>query len=130
MMRGREAALARRLLRAEAPAGRIQLGSRAALRARLPLIVDEAGRRVRVIEHEGELVAHDAVCPHWLGPLDEAAVENGALVCPWHGYRFELGSGWSCDGRGLRLANRPRVEIDAQRDTVALVWDPKRRVSR
>ena len=44
-----------------------------------------------------------ASCPHLGGPLDEAPVEEGCLTCPWHGYRFDVRTGQSADGRGLRL---------------------------
>ncbi len=89
----------------------LALGPLDALRPRLPLVVELGGRRVRVVEERGELLAHDTVCPHLLGPLEEARVEEGALRCPWHGYRFDLRSG-TCDRDprlGLRAA--PRVEI-------------------
>jgi nitrite reductase/ring-hydroxylating ferredoxin subunit len=53
------------------------------------------------------------VCPHRLGPLGDAPVEGGSVVCPWHGYRFDLRRGGCADGRRLRLAPPPRIEIDA-----------------
>jgi len=34
-----------------------------------------------------------ATCPHLLGPLDEGKSENNQVVCPWHGYRFDISSG-------------------------------------
>jgi nitrite reductase/ring-hydroxylating ferredoxin subunit len=113
-----EAMMLRRaaLLAPQAPAAQaaLALGSRGALRARLPLCVDWGGRRWRIVELAGELVVHAAVCPHALGPLDEAAVDaDGCVRCPWHGYRFDLRSGASADGRRLRLARPPRLEVAA-----------------
>jgi nitrite reductase/ring-hydroxylating ferredoxin subunit len=36
--------------------------------------------------------AASAVCPHWGGPLEAGSVSaEGALVCPWHGWRFQDG---------------------------------------
>ena len=64
-----------------------------------------------MLELDGELVAHAAVCPHWLGPLDAASLEDGALRCPWHGYRFDVRSGCNLDGRRLRLPPAPRVRV-------------------
>ncbi len=111
MMVHRTAALAARGTdSAEAPEA-VELGSLDALRERLPLCTAWRGRRVRVLELDGELLAHDARCPHWLGPLDDAAVEDGRLVCPWHGYAFDVRTGRSADGRRLRLAPAPRVEV-------------------
>ena len=115
-LREREAARARSCAREE-----LHLGPLEDLRPRLPLAVDLAGHRYRLIEVDGSLVAHSAVCPHLLGPLDAAAIESGVVVCPWHGYRFDVRSGCSADGRGLRLRAAPRVEIDPRRGDVRLV---------
>jgi nitrite reductase/ring-hydroxylating ferredoxin subunit len=117
-----EAMMARRtreLARVAAPAergGRIPLGPLVELRRRLPLVVERGGRSWRVVEVAGELLAHATRCPHWLGPLEAAPLEDGRLRCPWHGYRFDLRTGASCDGRRLRLEPAPRVEIDAAGD--------------
>ena len=88
---------------------------------RLPLLVELDGEPFRILELEdGVLVAHSTICPHWLGPLDEAAPENGVLRCPWHGYRFDLRTGMSVDGRGCRLAPAPRVVVDPLTGVVTL----------
>lgn len=116
MMVGRERALRR--LRARDARDRIDLGAADALRGQTPVEVEARGRRFRV-EHAAEgWRAYDATCPHRLGPLERHGEE---LRCPWHGYRFDLASGRSCDGRGLKLAPAPRVEIDA-RGHVLLLW--------
>ena len=52
---------------------------------------------------DGRVGLVDPVCPHRGGPLDEAPVEAGCLTCPWHGYRFDVRTGRSADGRGLAL---------------------------
>ncbi|MDJ0788145.1 MAG: Rieske 2Fe-2S domain-containing protein [Myxococcota bacterium] len=89
------------------------LGDAGELRARLPEVVEAHGRAYRIVEDEGELLAHPTVCPHWGGPLDEAPLESGAVACPWHGYRFDLRSGQERSGRRCRLGDLPRVEVDA-----------------
>ncbi|MGA8636153.1 MAG: Rieske (2Fe-2S) protein, partial [Candidatus Dormiibacterota bacterium] len=32
-------------------------------------------------------------CTHAGGPLNEGTVEDGEVVCPWHGSRFRLSDG-------------------------------------
>ena len=115
MMVRRVALLSGRAPAAARPGARppLALGPLAALRARLPLRVDLAGDGFRVVEHAGRLLAHPLVCPHLGGPLDEAAVEGGAVICPWHGYRFDCETGHGPGGQRCRMAVRPRVAVGA-----------------
>ena len=97
------------------------LGPVEAVRAQLPLLVEFAGQRFRIVALEGELLAHSTVCPHWLGPLDTAPLDDfGCVRCPWHGYTFDVRTGQSVDGRGLRLAAAPAVHIDPVTGLVTL----------
>jgi nitrite reductase/ring-hydroxylating ferredoxin subunit len=119
MMRQREAMLRARATPGD-PAAVLELGALDALRGRLPLSVELGGRPFRLVEVDGDLVVHSTVCPHLLGPLDDAPVVDGSVMCPWHGYRFDLRSGQGCgDARRFRLAPAPRIEIDA--DGVRLI---------
>jgi nitrite reductase/ring-hydroxylating ferredoxin subunit len=121
MMRARQEALDRQGSEACRSMAVVELGLRSDLLARVPLAVEFAGRPFRLIELEGALVAHAAVCPHMLGPLDGAACENGVLTCPWHGHAFDVRTGRSHDGRDLHLDPAPRVEVDPASDVVRLV---------
>jgi nitrite reductase/ring-hydroxylating ferredoxin subunit/uncharacterized protein YndB with AHSA1/START domain len=111
MMVRREAMLARAAAPSVQGGAVLDLGPLAELRARLPLRVELGGREYRVLALGDELVAHPTLCPHWLGPLEDAALDGDTIECPWHRYRFDLRTGRSCDGRGLRLARAPRVVI-------------------
>jgi nitrite reductase/ring-hydroxylating ferredoxin subunit len=106
MMRMRSERLARRGAERGRDRGRVALGPL----GELPRLVEAHGRGYRLVELEGEVVAHTTVCPHRLGPLEVAEIRAGALVCPWHGYRFDARTGCSLDGRRLRLPPSPRVE--------------------
>ena len=111
-----EAMMARRaelLARTPPPrreAAELALGPLDALRPRLPLGVTLGGRHLRVVEAGGALHAYETVCPHWLGPLGEAPVEDGSVRCPWHGYRFDLASG-TCAERPRLCLRRAEVRV-------------------
>ncbi len=120
MMTNRQAMLDARAAAPPAPSAHVELGQLERVRAELPLVVEFDGRRYRIVDIDGELVAHSLVCPHMLGPLDEADVENGCVECPWHGYRFDVRTGESSDGRRLRLPRAPLVQVAAD-GTVRLV---------
>jgi len=101
----------------------IDLGRLESVRTQLPLLVEMAGRTYRVVEIEGALVAHATVCPHMLGPLEEAPLEGTCVRCPWHGYLFDVRTGRQTGGEGLRLAPAPRIEIDPVSTEVQLGFD-------
>jgi nitrite reductase/ring-hydroxylating ferredoxin subunit len=98
----------------------IALGPQALLRERLPVAIEFAGEWFRIVEVEGELLAHGLRCPHLLGPLDQCDLVDGRIICPWHGYAYDVSTGRSADGRGLRLAQAPRIEIDPVTDEVVV----------
>lgn len=58
-----------------------------------PLKVDVQGRSLVVLRHRGLVHAFENVCPHRGAPLDQGDVENDCLVCPLHGWPFELKTG-------------------------------------
>lgn len=37
----------------------------------------------------------DNTCPHRGGPLGEGMLEGNVVVCPWHGWRFDVCTGQS-----------------------------------
>ena len=59
----------------------------------LPHEFNLAGRAHVLRDVGGDLVAHAALCPHQLGPLEDAPIDAGEITCPWHGYRFRLSDG-------------------------------------
>jgi nitrite reductase/ring-hydroxylating ferredoxin subunit len=89
------------------------LGPAGALRARLPLRVEAGGDAFRVLAHEGRVLAHPLVCPHLGGPLEDARIEAGAVVCPWHGYRFDCATGRGPATQRCRMPVVARVEVGA-----------------
>jgi len=55
--------------------------------------VEVAGEKVCVINVEGKFYAIDNVCTHEGGPLAEGTLEGYEVECPWHGSRFDVGTG-------------------------------------
>lgn len=58
------------------------------------VLVERNGRTVAVFNAgAGRFFACGAACPHEDGPLAEGWLEGDAVVCPWHGFDFELATG-------------------------------------
>ena len=89
----------------------LDLGDEGTVRAALPMLLEFGDAPFRLIDLAGEIVAHSAVCPHWLGPLDEAPVIDCEIRCPWHGYLFDVASGKCAAQPLLSLAPAPQIRL-------------------
>ena len=70
-----------------------------------PVGVRLGGVALCVVRTTHGTFAVDALCPHAGGPLDEGDLEDGQLVCPLHGFAFDLRTG-ACE-------NDPSCSIQA-----------------
>lgn len=61
---------------------------------------------------DGSLRAVDAVCPHRGGPLADGLTDDCVIVCPLHGYTFDLSSGSEISGADLSVRSYPVEEVD------------------
>lgn len=53
------------------------------------------GKEIALCKYEDKFYAIGAICPHQGGPLDEGMLEDGCVVCPWHGWAFNVKDGSS-----------------------------------
>jgi nitrite reductase (NADH) small subunit len=53
------------------------------------------GRQICIANENGKCSAMENVCAHRGGPLGQGVVEQGKIVCPWHGWQFDLATGRS-----------------------------------
>ncbi len=55
---------------------------------------DVGGHRIAVFRtRSGEVYATQADCPHRGGPLADGLLGERCVVCPLHGFKFDLGTG-------------------------------------
>lgn len=112
LMLDRQAAVDERPDREAVTPARLVLGLETEVRASLPYAFERFGRFWRIVEVDGALVAHAGRCPHQWGSLLDARIDEGEIVCPWHGYRFELASGACVSGARCRLEPPPRIHLE------------------
>ena len=70
------------------------------------LCVSAGERDLALFLLDGEVYALDNECPHKGGPLGEGVVENGCVLCPLHGWAFDVKTGVCAD-----KPNRPATRI-------------------
>ena len=69
----------------------------------------------------GRLCAAVNICPHAGLPVGDGELTGGILICPYHGYAFDVASGRVIDSDhhpplktlGVRVTEAQRVQIDA-----------------
>ena len=57
-----------------------------------------AGRAVCIARTSQGYGALDNRCPHQGGPLGDGQIENGFVICPWHGYEYHPCTGTPPEG--------------------------------
>jgi nitrite reductase (NADH) small subunit len=58
----------------------------------------------------GEITAMDNICLHRGGPLGQGVIEDGKVICPWHGWAWDPKTG-EAGPMGAKLAVYP-VKIE------------------
>jgi nitrite reductase (NADH) small subunit len=66
------------------------------------------GRQVVVFRlRDGSLRALDAVCPHRGGPLADGLTDSRVVVCPLHGFTYDLATGEEVANGGASVTAYP-----------------------
>ena len=64
-------------------------------------------RVICIANVEGKITAMDNVCLHRGGPLGQGVIDEGKLVCPWHGWTFDPTTGEALHNRDAKVAVYP-----------------------
>jgi nitrite reductase (NADH) small subunit/3-phenylpropionate/trans-cinnamate dioxygenase ferredoxin subunit len=71
------------------------------------------GRMIALFFVDGEYFAIDDACPHMGASLAGGYVENGAVMCPWHAWRFCVKDGsWLDSPKSKIRTGAYEVRID------------------
>ncbi len=75
--------------------------------------VDVAGQPVVIVFADGAFSAVAAACLHSGAPLATGELDDGQIVCPWHGWRYDCKTGLADQG-GARLAGYAVKTVDGR----------------
>jgi len=79
--------------------------------------IDVEGGAVVAIRQHARTCGLAEHCSHLGGPLSEGTLEDGSIVCPWHGSRFALDDGRVIDGP----ATHPQPHFDIRETRAAMI---------
>ncbi len=74
-------------------------------------VVKVGETEILLIHCEAGVVAVQSKCPHAGGPLEEGAVCNGRLICPWHMGTFALPGGELLEPPAMEPLKSYRVQV-------------------
>jgi nitrite reductase (NADH) small subunit len=71
------------------------------------------GEQIAVFRlRDGSLRAIDAVCPHKGGPLADGLADDRVVVCPLHGYTFDMCTGTEASGNAMSVRSYEVSAVD------------------
>ena len=64
-------------------------------------------KEICIANVNGAYSSMDNVCLHQGGPLGQGMIENGKVVCPWHGWAYDPKTGEATHNRAAKVAVYP-----------------------
>ena len=59
--------------------------------------VEVDGKQIALFNCDGTFYAIDNTCKHRGGPLGEGELEGTTVICPWHGWAYDVTTGVCAD---------------------------------
>ena len=61
----------------------------------------------------GTIAAMDNVCLHRGGPLGQGIIEGDKVVCPWHGWQYDLKTGAAAHNQAAKVKVYP-IKVEGE----------------
>jgi len=80
--------------------------------------IERDGMPILLVRDGDSVRAYGGTCPHAGAPLDEGAICNNRIICPWHKAQFNLADGGLLEPPALQAL--PRYEVAIRGDDILL----------
>jgi nitrite reductase/ring-hydroxylating ferredoxin subunit len=77
-------------------------------------LVNIKGQEIAVYNVDNKIYATQNKCLHEKGPLNEGSLDNNIVMCPWHGWRYDVEDGSCKTTPGLKLKTY-KTKIDKEK---------------
>ena len=81
----------------------IKVASRADIPSGTGKVVEADGKQIALFNVDGKFYAIDNTCKHRGGPLGEGELDGTNVVCPWHGWEYDVTTGKNLDDENVRV---------------------------
>ncbi|MBI4343645.1 MAG: nitrite reductase small subunit NirD [Candidatus Omnitrophica bacterium] len=70
-------------------------------------VVEAGGKTLAVFNCEGTFYAIDNTCKHRGGPLGEGSLTGKSVMCPWHGWEYDVTTGACAMDEAIKVQTFP-----------------------
>jgi nitrite reductase (NADH) small subunit len=70
-------------------------------------VCDAQGKQIALFNAGGKFYAIDNTCKHRGGPLGEGELDGTTVICPWHGWEYDITTGANLDDPKVKLGCYP-----------------------
>ena len=85
-----------------------EAAARANIREHVPRLIIVGDQRICLALHEGKFFAVQDKCTHSGEAVSKGQInDRGEIICPFHGFRFDLNGGLACDSQSRDLTTYP-----------------------
>ena len=81
--------------------------------------VEVNGKEIALFNLDGNFYAIDETCLHRGGPLSEGSVEDKVVICPWHGWQYDVATG-ACLTNPAVHQNKYQVKVEGDDILISL----------
>jgi nitrite reductase/ring-hydroxylating ferredoxin subunit len=82
---------------------RVSLGKVGDVPAGEGRVVDAGGKALALFNVDGTFYAVDNECAHRGGPLGEGDLDGRVVICPWHGWRWDVTTGANANNPAVKM---------------------------
>ena len=75
-------------------------------------VVQAGARSLALFNVDGVYHAVDNTCPHRGGPLGDGDLEGRLVICPWHGWRWDVTTGANANNPAVTIGCFPAAVVD------------------
>ncbi len=75
--------------------------------------VEAGGKKIALFNLDGKFYAIDNTCKHRGGPLGEGELIGTSVICPWHGWEYDVTTGKNLDDDSIQLGCYP-VKVEGE----------------
>ena len=70
-------------------------------------VVEAGGKQIALFNAGGNFYAIDNACKHRGGPLGEGELDGTTVICPWHGWEYDVTTGANLDDPNTKVGCYP-----------------------